>query len=96
MYNVRFISNPRIIIFNDDERIDLNVSDLPDVILKTIDYCVCNRETVLKAYIHLSHEANLVTVHVVTWDGIGVMRKEYQFDGDTGKLAHDWTITDSI
>lgn len=96
MTKVNFISNARILIFNDDNVINLDLANIPEEILQTIDYCVCYRETVLKAYIHLSKLTNTVVVNITTWDGISVTNKHYVFDGDTGKQLGDWDITASI
>ena len=96
MTKVNFVSNARIILYNGVEPHELDVTNLPDEILKTIDYCVSYIETVLKVYIHLSQETNTVVVNVTTWDGISAIRKHYVFDGDTGKQIGDWVITESI
>ena len=96
MIKVNFVSNARLLFFNEDEIINLDVNNLPDEILQTIDYCVCYRETVLKAYIHLCKASNTVVVNIATWDGITVTNKHYVFDGDTGKQLGDWDIVESI
>lgn len=96
MTNVKFASNARLMIFNEDEVINLDLTNIPDEILQTIDYCVCYRETVLKAYIHLQKITNTVVVNIATWDGITVTNKHYVFDGNTGKQLGDWDITASI
>ena len=96
MTKVNFINNARIIVFMDDDPIQFDPVKLPELLLKTIDYCVTSIEMVLKAYIHIDKEFNYVQVNVVTWDGCGVFRKSVQLDGNTGAMIGDYNITDSL
>ena len=87
MTNLKLVSNPRIIVWHNDEIVLTieNPADLRDPILNLLDYCMESHPhgILLKAYIHIDER---IIVNLTEWDGCTASTWCKIIDGESGKM----------